>query len=111
MFSVADCVADCAWLAIPQATKWERIGNQIDAAIIFARAHFVDAHGDITPVSGWLDLTRATSPQVWRKSWADWSKSEPGAALQWTWEFDAPNNKLSILVKEMLPKCFLLNNK
>ena len=32
-----DCVADCVWLPIPQLTEWQRIGNQIDPAMIFAR--------------------------------------------------------------------------
>jgi hypothetical protein len=27
-----DHVADCVWFAIPQPTKWQRIGNQINAA-------------------------------------------------------------------------------
>jgi hypothetical protein len=27
-------------LAVSQATKWQRIGNQIDATMIFARADF-----------------------------------------------------------------------
>jgi hypothetical protein len=27
--------------ALPQPTEWQRIGNQIDAAMIFARADFV----------------------------------------------------------------------
>jgi hypothetical protein len=38
---VANCIADCVWLAIPQATEWQRIGNESDAAFIFARADFV----------------------------------------------------------------------
>ena len=42
MLSVSDCIRDCVWLAIPQAPEWQRIGNQIDAASIFARAHFVN---------------------------------------------------------------------
>ena len=29
---------------IPQATEWQHIGNQIDAAFIFARADFVNVH-------------------------------------------------------------------
>jgi hypothetical protein len=29
-------------LAVPEATEWQRIGNQIDAAMIFARADFVN---------------------------------------------------------------------
>jgi hypothetical protein len=34
-------VTDCVWLAVPQATEWERIGNEIKAALVFARADFV----------------------------------------------------------------------
>jgi hypothetical protein len=29
------------WLAIPQPTEWQRVTDQIDAAIIFARADFL----------------------------------------------------------------------
>jgi hypothetical protein len=36
---VADCVTNCARLAVPQPTEWQCIGNQIDAAMIFARAN------------------------------------------------------------------------
>jgi hypothetical protein len=43
-FRISDCVADCVWLAVPQATEWQRIGNEIKAAAIFARADFVDVH-------------------------------------------------------------------
>ena len=42
MLRLADCVLDRVWLAVPQATEWQHIGNQIDAAMIFARADFVD---------------------------------------------------------------------
>jgi hypothetical protein len=35
-------ITDCVWLAIPQATEWQRIGSQIDAALIFTRVNFVD---------------------------------------------------------------------
>jgi hypothetical protein len=33
-------------VCVPQPTEWQRIGNQIDAAMIFARSDFVsvDAH-------------------------------------------------------------------
>ena len=31
-------------LAVPQPTEWQHIGNQIDAAMIFARADFVSVH-------------------------------------------------------------------
>ena len=39
MLCVVDCIADCVWFAVPQPTKWQRIGNQIDTAMIFARAN------------------------------------------------------------------------
>jgi len=29
---------------VPQATEWQRIGNQIDAALVFAREDFVIVH-------------------------------------------------------------------
>jgi hypothetical protein len=41
MLCIPDCVARRVWFAVPQATEWQRIGNQIDAAMIFARADFV----------------------------------------------------------------------
>ena len=31
-------------LLLPQPTEWQRIGNQIYAAMIFARSHFVSVH-------------------------------------------------------------------
>jgi hypothetical protein len=33
---------DCVWLAVPQATEWQRIGEEIDGVMIFARSHFVN---------------------------------------------------------------------
>src|SRR5215471_14120972 len=37
------CVADCViWRVVPQPTEWQHIGNQIDAALIFTRADFVN---------------------------------------------------------------------
>jgi len=38
---VINSIRGCVRFAIPQPTKWQRIGNQIDAAIIFARTDFV----------------------------------------------------------------------
>jgi hypothetical protein len=26
-FRVADCITECVWLAIPQATEWQRVGD------------------------------------------------------------------------------------
>jgi len=43
---VTNCIADCIRLAIPQATEWQRIGNQIDTAMIFSRSDFVNMQGD-----------------------------------------------------------------
>jgi hypothetical protein len=41
MLCVADCVADCVRFDIPEPTKRQHIGNEIDAAFIFAGADFV----------------------------------------------------------------------
>jgi hypothetical protein len=41
MHRVADCAADRVRFAIQKATEWQRIGNEIEAAMIFARAKFV----------------------------------------------------------------------
>ena len=30
--------------AIPQPTEWQHVGNQIDAAMVFTRSHFVNMH-------------------------------------------------------------------
>jgi len=38
--ALASSAADCVWLTVPQATERQRIGNQIDAAMIFARSDF-----------------------------------------------------------------------
>ena len=44
MLRISDCIPDCVWFAIPQTTEWQRIGNQIDATFIFARADFINVH-------------------------------------------------------------------
>jgi hypothetical protein len=31
-------------LGVPRTTEWQRIGNQIDAAMVFARFDFVNVH-------------------------------------------------------------------
>ena len=43
MLCVSDCVHDGIRPGVPQATEWQRIGNQINAALVAARAHFVNA--------------------------------------------------------------------
>ena len=42
MLCVSDCVHDGIRPGVPQATEWQRVGNEIDAARIFARANFVN---------------------------------------------------------------------
>jgi hypothetical protein len=42
MFGVTDCVRDCIRLAVPQPTEWQRVGKEIDAAMIFPRADLVN---------------------------------------------------------------------
>jgi len=44
MLSVLDCVADCVWFAVLQATEWQRVRDQIDFAMTFAGSDFVDVH-------------------------------------------------------------------
>ena len=36
MLRVSDSVRDCIRFAVPQPTEWQHVGNQIDAAMIFA---------------------------------------------------------------------------
>ena len=42
MLRISDCVGDSVSIAIPQSTEWQRIGDQIDAAMIFAGTDFVN---------------------------------------------------------------------
>jgi hypothetical protein len=44
MFGISDCIADRIRLGISQATEWQRIGDWIDAAMIFAGPDFVNMH-------------------------------------------------------------------
>jgi hypothetical protein len=41
VFGVDDCVAHRVGLAVTQPTEWQHIGNEINAAFIFARANVV----------------------------------------------------------------------
>jgi len=36
VYCVSDCIAHRVRFAIPQPTEWQRIGDQIEAAFIFA---------------------------------------------------------------------------
>jgi hypothetical protein len=37
-------IADRVWFAVPEPTEWQRIGNQINAALVFAWSDFVNVH-------------------------------------------------------------------
>jgi len=39
VFGVSDCVIR---FGVPEATEWQRIGDQIDTAFIFARVYFIN---------------------------------------------------------------------
>lgn len=41
MLRVPDCIRDGIRFAVPERTEWQRIGDQIDAAFVFAWPHFV----------------------------------------------------------------------
>ena len=43
MLRVTDCVGDTLSIAIPQPPEWQRIGDEIKAAMIFARTDFLAA--------------------------------------------------------------------
>jgi hypothetical protein len=47
---VTNCVCDRIRPIVPQPTKWKRIGNQIDAPMIFARVDFLNVH-----LAGWVN--------------------------------------------------------
>ena len=44
MLRVSNCIADSIRPIVPQATEWQGIANEIDAAFIFARANVVHVH-------------------------------------------------------------------
>ena len=52
MFCVADCVAGRVGLAIPQPIERQHVGNQINAAFVFAGADFVNVHGGLVLLTG-----------------------------------------------------------
>jgi hypothetical protein len=66
-------------LTIPQATEWERIGNQIDTAFILARSNLVNVYRNrrrlrrphqrrVTASSEWLNLPGLFASEVAQKS-------------------------------------------
>ena len=61
MFSVTDCIADSFRPAVQKPTEWQHIGNEIDAAFVFAGTDFVNVHHssirrDLRAVSSKIDV-------------------------------------------------------
>ena len=44
MLRASDCIAGRIRFTVPQPTEWHCVGNQINAAMIFARADFLNVH-------------------------------------------------------------------
>ena len=44
MHRVSDCIREGVRFAMPQPTEWQRIGDEIKAAFVFARADLVFVH-------------------------------------------------------------------
>src|SRR5262249_1735910 len=59
MLGISDSIRDGLWLAIPQATEWQHIRNQIDAAFIFARTNFVNVFNLCHPFSASTECLRS----------------------------------------------------
>jgi hypothetical protein len=59
MLRISDYITDSVWSAIQEPTEWQRIGNQIDTAFIFARADFVN----VSKNRRWHVPNRAVIPQ------------------------------------------------
>ena len=50
---ISACIGGRVRLAIPQPTEWQRIGNQISVAFVFARTHFMKM-----PIQWWMRATQ-----------------------------------------------------
>src|SRR5262249_12585667 len=64
------CVADCIIRhVIPRPTEWQRIGDQINAALIFARADFVNVRWTLrwhlAAIQGLNPVVKAILPRSW----------------------------------------------
>ena len=44
MLGIPDCIANRIRLAVPQATEWQGIADEIDASFVLASADFVNVH-------------------------------------------------------------------
>ena len=61
-FCVADRIADCVRLAIPQLAERQHVGNQIDAASIFTRSNFVAASAAPAQLATSFLISRSARP-------------------------------------------------
>ena len=52
MLSISDYMIQ---LGIPQPTEWQRVGDEIKAAFVSTRSHFVNVH-EIYSSSDWLGV-------------------------------------------------------
>ena len=74
MFCVSDCARDGIRPGVPEPTGWEHVGNQIDAAMIFASRLFaVDTllraaiirHRDTVSPNGWYRPRNRIGDEPW----------------------------------------------
>jgi hypothetical protein len=61
VFGVSDGVIR---FGVPEATEWQRIGNKIKAAFIFAGTYIVDMHGNAGGSSEPFDVLIFGSPSA-----------------------------------------------
>ena len=78
MHRVSDCIREGVRFAMPQPTEWQRIGDEIKAAFVFARADFVKVHKEAwtRQPQRWvkiihLSLVRDTTLRAWLSAVAD----------------------------------------
>jgi hypothetical protein len=70
MYGVSDCIVDRVWLAIPQATEWQRIGDQIKAAMIFAGPDLVNVHRNRRWHHGRISFAAPQSKTILAPHWS-----------------------------------------
>ncbi len=80
MLGVTDGIRDCVWLAVPQPTEWQHIGNQLNAAMVFARADLVNC------VVSWSSERSVVVSGGAVSSW-DWTWS----CAMWRWRSSVNN--------------------
>jgi hypothetical protein len=67
MLSISDCVHDGIRPGVAEPTKWQHIGNEINAAFVFARADFVNVHASFNSkgvLEKFTGSVRSPAPEV-----------------------------------------------